>query len=116
MHNSGIYFRDFSGGNILVKAHADGLQFVLIDTARLHAYATATPVQNRLADLTRALQKLHWDGRKQFLHMYLGMYGRRMHWKFLWPFYLYDFKVALKRTIGRKGIKKLLRHIKSWRS
>jgi len=113
MHNSGIYFRDFSGGNILVQRHGDDFQFVLIDTARLQATATATMIKQRLADLTRALHKLHWEGRKQFLQMYLGMTGRRLSWQFLWPFYLYDVKVWLKRTIGRKGLRKLLRYIKS---
>ncbi|MFQ6403680.1 lipopolysaccharide kinase InaA family protein [Methylophilus sp. 'Pure River'] len=114
MHSSGIYFRDFSGGNILVQRQSDGaLHFVLIDTARLHASATAIMIKQRLADLTRALHKLHWDGRKQFLQMYLGMTGRRLSWQFLWPFYLYDFKVSLKKTIGRKGVRKLLRYIKS---
>lgn len=113
MHNSGIYFRDFSGGNILVQRHGDNLNFVLIDTARLHATSTATMIRQRLADLTRALHKLHWEGRKQFLQMYLGMTGRRLQWKFLWPFYVYDSKVWLKRTLGRKGMRKLLRYIKS---
>jgi len=113
MHNSGIYFRDFSGGNILVQRQGEQLHFVLIDTARLHATPTATMIKERLADLTRALHKLHWDGRKQFLQMYLGMTGRRLQWKFLWPFYVYDFKVTLKKTIGRKGMRKLLRYIKS---
>jgi len=113
MHNSGIYFRDFSGGNILVQRQGEQLQFVLIDTARLYATPTATMIKQRLADLTRALHKLHWDGRKQFLQMYLGMTGRRLQGKFLWPFYVYDFKVSLKRTVGRKGLRKLLRYIKS---
>jgi hypothetical protein len=113
MHNSGIYFRDFSGGNILAQRHGDNLNFVLIDTARLHATSTATMIRQRLADLTRALHKLHWEGRKQFLQMYLGMTGRRLQWKFLWPFYVYDSKVWLKRTLGRKGMRKLLRYIKS---
>ena len=81
--------------------------------ARLHATSTATMIRQRLADLTRALHKLHWEGRKQFLQMYLGMTGRRLQWKFLWPFYVYDSKVWLKRTIGRKGMRKLLRYIKS---
>lgn len=113
MHNSGIYFRDFSGGNILVQREGEQLRFVLIDTARLHATPTATMINERLADLTRALHKLHWEGRKQFLHIYLGMTGRKLQSKFLWPFYVYDFKVSLKRTVGRKGMRKLLRYIKS---
>lgn len=113
MHNSGIYFRDFSGGNILVQRQGEQLHFVLIDTARLHATPTATMIKQRLSDLTRALHKLHWEGRKQFLQMYLGMTGRKVQWKFLWPFYVYDAKVWLKRTVGRKGMRKLLCYIKS---
>jgi hypothetical protein len=88
----------------------------LIDTARLHAYATATPYSERIADLTRAIQKLHWDGRKQFLTLYLGMSGHSLNIGTLLPFYIYDFKVHLKRTIGRKGMRKLLAKIKSLRT
>lgn len=116
MHASGIYFRDFSGGNILVSQQTDELQFSLIDTARLRAHATATPYRERIADLTRAVQKLHWDGRKQFLALYLGMSGHSLNIGTLLPFYLYDFKVRLKRTIGRKGMRKLSRKIKGWRA
>lgn len=115
MHAAGIYFRDFSGGNILVSKSGEQLVFSLIDTARLHAYPTATPFNQRLADLTRAIHKLHWPGRKQFLALYLGMSGRSLSTRILLPFYLYDFKVGLKRTIGRKGMKKLLRQWQAWR-
>jgi hypothetical protein len=116
MHNSGIYFRDFSGGNILVSKQAEQLEFSLIDTARLRAYPTGTPHSERIADLTRAVHKLHWDGRKQFLALYLGMTARSLSLRSLLPFYLYDLKVKLKRTIGRKGMKKLLRYINSRRA
>ncbi|WP_327037587.1 lipopolysaccharide kinase InaA family protein [Methylophilus sp. Leaf416] len=116
MHASGIYFRDFSGGNILVSKQDDGLTFSLIDTARLHAHPTATTYSERIADLTRAVQKLHWDGRKQFLALYLGMSGHSLNIGTLLPFYLYDFKVHLKRTIGRKGMRKLLSKLKNLRA
>jgi serine/threonine protein kinase len=113
MHQSGIYFRDFSGGNILVNMRPEQqLHFSLIDTARLHAYPNATPFKYRLADLTRALNKLHAQGRHEFLRIYLGLSGKPLTRRHLIPFYLYDFKVTLKRTIGRKAIKRLLRYIK----
>lgn len=112
MHASGIYFRDFSGGNILVSKQGEQLSFSLIDTARLRAYPTATPHSERVADLTRAIQKLHWEGRKQFLAYYLGKPAQALGIWTLWPFHLYDFKVFLKRRIGRKGIKRLLRYLK----
>ncbi|HEY0907704.1 MAG TPA: lipopolysaccharide kinase InaA family protein [Methylophilus sp.] len=112
MHRSGIYFRDFSGGNILVSKQGTQLAFSLIDTARLHAYPHALPHAMRLPDLTRAIQKLHWEGRKQFLAIYLGLSHRPFNWRVLLPFYLYDLKVATKRTIGRKGLRKLWRKLR----
>lgn len=115
MHASGIYFRDFSAGNILVSQSEGELRFSLIDTARLRTFPLSTPMKYRLADLTRALNKLYWPGRTQFLRQYLALSGQTLTTRTLIPFYLYDFKVTLKRTIGRKGIKKLLRKIKSWR-
>ncbi len=114
MHGAGIYFRDFSGGNILVQRHETDIRFVLIDTARLHAYPKGVPRKLGLADLTRALNKLHWSGRKRVLQHYLAGSGTRLQASMLWPFYLYDFKVTLKRTIGRKGWRRAIRQIKQW--
>lgn len=113
MHTRGIYFRDFSGGNILVKIDSNNcLSFSLIDTARLHSYDLGAPLNLRIADLTRALNKLHWLGRVRFMQIYLGLSGHQFTWRHRWPFYLYDFKVALKRKIGRKAWKRLLKRIK----
>lgn len=113
MHGAGIFFRDFSGGNILVQHQPEGLRFVLIDTARLHASPKSVPLKYRLADLTRALNKLHWHGRRRFLHLYFELSELQPKPRVFWPFYLYDFKVSLKRTIGRKGMRNALRKIKA---
>ena len=114
MHSRGIYFRDFSGGNILVNVLPENkLQFSLIDTARVRTYSHATPLNLRIADLTRACHKLDWAERKRFMQIYLALTGRKFEWQYRLPFYLYDFKVGLKRTIGRKGIKRLFKRIKS---
>ena len=114
MHSHGIHFRDLSGGNILVNILADHkLQFSLIDTARLHSFNHPVALKLRVADLTRACHKLHWAGRKRFMHIYLGLTGRKLRWQDKLQFHLYDFKVSMKRTIGRKGIKRLLKRIKS---
>jgi hypothetical protein len=113
MHARGIYFRDFSGGNILVKIGLNqALSFTLIDTARLHSYDLGAPFNLRIADLTRALNKLHWSGRTRLMQIYLGLNGRQLSWRYQWPFYVYDFKVALKRKIGRKGWKRLIKRLK----
>lgn len=113
MHSRGIYFRDYSGGNILVNIQADNvLKFSLIDTARIHSFNHPIPLTLRLSDLTRACHKLHGDGRKRFMQLYLGLSGRKYNLLTKFRFLQYDFKVKLKRTIGRKGIKKLMKRIK----
>jgi hypothetical protein len=113
MHSRGIHFRDLSGGNILVKILAENkLQFSLIDTARLHSFNHATPLNLCVADLTRACQKLHWAGRVRFMSIYLELTGRKLRWQDKCQFHLYDFKVAAKRTIGRKAIKRLIKRLK----
>ncbi len=113
MHSRGIHFRDLSGGNILVKILAENkLQFSLIDTARLHSFNHATALNLCVADLTRACQKLHWAGRERFMNIYLGLTGIKFRWQDKCQFHLYDFKVASKRTIGRKAIKRLIKRLK----
>lgn len=112
MHKRGIYFRDYSGGNILVNIQANNhLDFSLIDTARLRSFDSSIPLRLRIADLTRACHKLHGDGRKRFMQSYLALSGRKFNLYVQSRFWLYDFKVKLKRTIGRKGIKKLKKRL-----
>lgn len=114
MHSRGIYFRDFSGGNILVSIEANQqLAFSLIDTARLHAFNHPTKSNLRISDLTRALNKLHWAGRIRFMQIYLGMTGRQFTWRQRIPFYIYDFKVDMKRKVGRKAWKRLMKRIQN---
>ncbi|HSI24341.1 MAG TPA: lipopolysaccharide kinase InaA family protein, partial [Methylotenera sp.] len=113
MHSRGIHFRDLSGGNILVNVAANNsLSFSLIDTARIHAYNHSIRFNLRIADLTRACHKLNWAGRERFMQIYLGLSGRQFTWQNRLQFRLYDFKVSLKRTIGRKGIKRLVKRLK----
>lgn len=112
MHSRGCYFRDLSGGNILVNIQADSLQFTLIDTARARFSNYPITMYQRLADLTRSCHKLNWQGRERFLGHYFGLMGRQLTWYFKLQFYLYDAKVWLKRRVGRKGIKKLLQKLK----
>jgi hypothetical protein len=114
MHKRGIYFRDYSGGNILINTHANNvLEFSLIDTARIHSFNHSIPFKLRIADLTRACHKLHGEGRQHFMQMYLALSGRQLNLPIKLRFWLYDGKVKLKRTIGRKGMKKLIKRIKS---
>jgi hypothetical protein len=110
MHGGGIQFRDLSGGNILIDRAEDGkLAFSLIDTGRIRIHEQRLTLRQRFADLVRVCNKLHWEGRKEFLKIYLTAMHRRLHWWHRLPFYLYDVKVAAKRRIGRKALRSLLR-------
>ncbi len=113
MHSRGIHFRDLSGGNILVNILTNNkLELSLIDTARLHSFNHPTALKLRVADLTRACHKLNWEHRERFMNIYLGLTGRKFRWQDKLQFHLYDFKVVTKRTIGRKGIKRIIKRIK----
>ena len=113
MHKNGTFFRDLSGGNVLVQVLENKqLHFSLIDTARARFYNHGAPVKQRISDLARICNKLHWAGRKRFLGLYLANIGLKLTPQIKLAFYLYDFKVAFKRKYGRKGIKKLLEKFK----
>lgn len=110
MHGRGVYFRDLSGGNMLVHKHADGtLGFTLIDTGRARFYNHATPLSQRVADLTRACNKLNVDGRRRFMERYLGALGQKFNLRHRLAFQLYDLKVALKRRLRRYALYRWVR-------
>jgi hypothetical protein len=109
MHGRGIFFRDLSGGNILIRKEAEGkLKFCLIDTGRLHAFNRPLPIGKRVSDLVRICNKLHWPGREQLVGLYMAGLGRNFGWWQRLPFLLYDMKVVLKRNFGRKKLKRLV--------
>lgn len=113
MHGSGTFFRDLSGGNILVQLLDDNkLNFSLIDTARARFYNHPTPMNQRYSDLTRICNKLHWQGRERLMELYLAGTGRKFNLSAKFNFYLYDFKVDFKRKFGRKGVRNLFRFFK----
>ncbi len=110
MHGKGICFRDLSGGNILINKPVDGkLSFALIDTGRLRAFNHPLALGGRLSDLVRICNKMDAASRMQFLDIYLSRIGHKLRWFDKIPFWLYDGKVVLKRKIGRKAIKRLMR-------
>lgn len=105
LHGSGIFFRDLSGGNILVQRQADGgLQFKLIDTGRIRVYPTGITRSRRMADMVRVGNKLDWAGRRRLMEHYLG---KPMSAFQRLQFGIYDLKVGLKRRFGRKALKRL---------
>ena len=108
MHGRGILFRDLSGGNILIdKVDEDHLTFSLIDTGRIHVFGGPLSLRQRFADLVRICNKLHGDGRRKFLAIYLSALRKQLRWWHCWPFFIYDAKVTAKRHVGRKAWKRL---------
>lgn len=117
MHKRGVYFRDLSGGNILVNILPNSiLHFSLIDTARARFFPPPLTMGQRISDMARICHKLHPAGRERFMNLYLANIGRQFTLKYKLAFGLYDLKVDLKRKIGRKGIKKLIKRVKQWKS
>lgn len=114
MHGRAVYFRDLAGGNILVKKQGQTLKFTLIDVNRARFYYRQISFSQRLSDLTRICNKLHWAGREQLVGFYLrGMPGQKtFNWRRRLPFYLYDFKVDVKRKYGRRAIKRLVNRLR----
>lgn len=113
MHQSGSFFRDLSGGNVLVEVDSQQqLHFSLIDTARARFYNYPTPMSQRLSDMARICNKLHWAGRERFMGLYLANSSRKLTLRVKLAFYLYDFKVAFKRKFGRKGMKRLMKKLR----
>jgi hypothetical protein len=108
MHGRGAFFRDLSGGNILVNQLENGkLAFSLIDTGRAHFYLRGTVLSKRISDLTRICNKLHGTGRDRFMHIYMAGMGREFGFLQRIPFLVYNAKVEFKRKL--KPVKKFLR-------
>lgn len=105
MHGQGIFFRDLSGGNILVRLQPEGnFDFQLIDTARIRLYPASVPLRQRLSDLARACQKLPPEGREAFMAIYLRAQGKRFTFWQRAGFRLYDWKTALKRRLRKTAL------------
>lgn len=108
LHEVGTYFRDLTGGNILVHLQDSGeIKFSLIDTARARFYITNTPMAQRLSDLKRTCYKLDWDNRTEFMSLYLGALKKRFTWWYRLPFHSFDLKMKAKRLMKGKGLKRV---------
>jgi hypothetical protein len=107
MHGRGVLFRDLSGGNVLIQKSHNEFQFILIDTNRARFSNFSLSLNQRISDLVRICNKLDWKNRIAFMQLYLAGLAKNYNFRLRIPFYLYDLKVDLKRTFGRKGIKKI---------
>ena len=105
MHRRGVFFRDLSGGNVLVrKGEGETVSFTLIDTARAHFYPQQLTLGKRLSDLSRLLYKLHWGGRMLFLQQYFADIDRKLGIVHKLPFLIYEIKTGWKRSRRKKKI------------
>lgn len=107
MHARGVWFRDLSGGNVLITKAEQSFNFVLIDTNRARFSNYPLPMKQRISDLVRICNKLDWPNKYALMAPYMAALNQPFTLGQRLAFYLYDFKVNLKRTFGRKGIKKL---------
>jgi len=97
IHDRGVYFRDLSAGNLLLRIRSDkSVEFALIDTARAMFYEKSIGLRKRLCDLMRICHPLCWKGRKIFLARYMAFAGRRYRAWMNIAFYYYDLKHLVK--------------------
>ena len=108
VHWKGVYFRDLSGGNVLVRIGDDKrLVFSLIDTARARFANQRFSRSKRIADLKRLVHKLNPERQKYVMEAYLGKEGAKFTAYQRFTFKMYALKARLKR-IKRKARKKIV--------
>ena len=107
VHWRGVYFRDLSGGNVLVRIEDDNrLVFSLIDTARARFANQKFSRNKRIADLKRLVHKLDPQRQEYFMEAYLKKENAHFSCFHKLSFKLYALKASLKR-MKRKLRKKL---------
>lgn len=107
MHLRGVYFRDLSGGNVLVSIGPDHVpQFSLIDTARAHFANRRFSLQKRISDLKRLAHKLNPEQQAHFMNLYLEAEGKHFALRHRFAFAAYALKARMKR-IKRQARKRL---------
>ena len=101
MHDRGVYFRDLSAGNLLLRFRNDKkIKFALIDTARAQFYDKRIGLRQRFCDLIRICHPLYWNGRKNFIAKYMALSGHRYRVWMNIPFYYYDLKHWIKKRLN----------------
>lgn len=100
MHQRGIFFRDLSAGNLLLRRMKNGnIEFSLIDTARARIGTRHLSLRQRLADLMRLCHPLNWRERERFLPLYFETAGLRFSPWMKLAFHYYDWKHRIKKKL-----------------
>jgi hypothetical protein len=102
-HRRGVFFRDLSPGNLLLRRSAEGgIECALIDTARARAGVKSISLRRRLADLMRLCHPLGRDGRDELLAAYFGVARLRFRRWMRLAFHYYDWKHRIKGKVRRR--------------
>ncbi|MBI2351155.1 MAG: hypothetical protein HYV00_06725, partial [Deltaproteobacteria bacterium] len=118
LHDRGVYYRDLSAGNLLVRRSSVGrIKFSLVDPGRARFFRKPLPLRLRLADLMRLVHPLSWKCREELVRCYFADDGRFDRRVYFLAFVYYDCKTAVKRFLKRAGQKRngygpLLRRIR----
>jgi hypothetical protein len=100
LHARGIFFRDLSAGNLLLRRGEDGvMEFALIDTARASVGTRTIPLRQRLADLMRLCHPLVWRERERLLPAYFEAAGLKFAPWARWACHYYDWKHRIKKML-----------------
>lgn len=104
MHQRGVFFRDLSAGNLLLRRAEDGAaEFALIDTGRAYVGTAGVSFRQRLADLMRLCHPLVRRERERFLPTYFEAAGLTFcPWMWL-AFHYYDWKHRIKNSFRLLG-------------
>ncbi|HMP83849.1 MAG TPA: lipopolysaccharide kinase InaA family protein [Verrucomicrobiota bacterium] len=103
MHGRGVFFRDLSAGNLLLRRDSNGgAEFSLIDTARARIGGKGISKRQRLADLMRLCHPLNWNGREQLLRVYFAAANIRFAPWMRLAFHYYDWKHRIKKKLRRR--------------
>jgi len=103
MHNKQIVHKDLSAGNLMLQRTAEGdIHPQVIDIGRAWIWSgpgSRIRDRHRLLDLMRIAYKLDWKDRELFIEHYETHLGKALSPLWRVPFYYYDAKQALKKSL-----------------
>lgn len=106
MHDMQVIHRDLSSGNLLLKQADDGtVTPMAIDIGRARIWSgpgSKVRHRDRLLDLIRIGYKLDWQGRQEFIRHYEHHLGKSLSPLWRVPFFYYDSKQTLKKSLKAK--------------
>ena len=110
MHNKQVIHRDLSSGNLLLFQAEDGsIVPMAIDIGRARIWSgpgSKVRTRDRMLDLIRIAYKLDWADRLRFIEHYETHLGKSLSPLWRLPFWYYDSKQTLKKTLKGKRRRK----------